>query len=155
MSLAVPDTARPNNLHYAPGVKATLVESDMFDICKRVQEISPRLFILLLHDDNNAKFAIMEKCQDGVDRLVMKRDVLDGRVVERLQFLMKVPLAARMDALEKEEARLQAHANEKASDELYERLGAPMLRQLRHDGFADDPVSRPTVAVATGGKKVR
>lgn len=115
-----------------------MVESDMYDICNRVKEIDPSLFIVLLQSQEKGYvYAIMEKCEDGVERLVYKVKELDERVLERLRYLMKYPLTERMAELEKEEYKMKRDAKEDEIEELYERMGAPMQHQLVRDGFAD------------------
>lgn len=135
--LVIPGNASPNNLSLPEGTQAIMVESDMYSICDRVKEISSDLFIVLLQDDNKYSYAIMEKCKDGVERLVYKVKELDGRVLDRLRYLMKVPLTERMETLEKEEHRMEKDRKEQEVEELYERMGEPMRWQLQHDGFAD------------------
>ena len=54
----------PNNLHLSADLKAATVEADLYDICKRIGEISPRLFIINAHKGDNAAWIIMEHCDD-------------------------------------------------------------------------------------------
>jgi len=135
--LVIPGNAAPNNLRLPDGTKAVMVESDMYDICNRVKDISPNLFIVFLQNGDDYQYAIMEDCKDGMERLVYKVRELDGRVIEKLQYLMKVPLNDRLEQLEKEEHKLKHDAKEDELNELYERMGAPMQHQLIKDGFAD------------------
>lgn len=152
MSLVVPATARPANLHLRPGTKAELVDGDLYDVCKRIGEVDERLFILLLDDGDAYAYAIMERCPDGWDRLVFKVKQLDGRVIERLRGLMAVPLNERLKTLEAEEHRLKEEAEQEAFEELYERLGGPMWTELERTGFSQRPISYPKRGVTNGSR---
>ncbi len=152
-SIVVPGTAAPSNLHLSPDVQACVVESDMYDICERIKEISPRLYIIDLRDDkHNHKYAVMEDCKDGQQRLVARYAELDARILENLRYMAKVPLAERVRILEKENEDFERASREANFEELYERLGGPMYNQLEHDGFVQRPKSYPKVGVAKPGK---
>lgn len=135
--LEIPGSAAPNNLHFADDVRATLIEQDLYDICTRLNEIDPSLFIILLEDGNSHRYTIMEHCSDGWDRLVWSVNDLDQRVLEKAAYLKKVPFEHRLEEAEKVEARMKAEAESEAFEEFYEKLGGPMRHQLRHDGFTD------------------
>ncbi len=152
MTLLVPGTSRPTNLHYGEGVQATIVDSDLYGMCDRIREISPDLFIIALSQDDEYAFVIMERCADGVDRLVIKVKELDGRVEHKLRQLLAQPLDSRMDQLEREEYELNEKVHDDEMDELYERMGRPMWAQLEHDGFIQRPVSYPKTGVVAPGK---
>jgi len=137
MSLVIPGVAAPNNLRLAEGSKGRLIQSDLYDICSRVAEVSPNLYIVELEGNDQHAFAIMEKCKDGVDRLAIKVKQLDGRVIDRLKYLMSMPLTARLEQLEKDEHRLQEEQKEEELEKLYEQVGDPMRYQFIKDGFAD------------------
>jgi hypothetical protein len=135
-SLDIPGSATPSNLRLPESAQAVIVESDMYNICNRVKDISPSLFIVLLTDNTKYAYAIMESCKDGVDRLVYKVKDLDARVLDRLAYMMKFPLNERMKQLEKDEHRMAKSLHEDSMEELYERMGEPMKWQLVKDGFA-------------------
>lgn len=145
-SLLLPDGLRPANLHLRDDpddpLKVRFVTSDMYDICNRIAGISDRLFLLELEkgsaEAQRFGYAVVERCTDGVDRVVFRvgKDGLDARVLERLRYLMSVPLAERMRIIEVERDSWEARHAEEAAEELYETLGGPMYRQLHHDGFA-------------------
>jgi hypothetical protein len=143
MSLVIPGTSRPSNLHFAEGVKVVPVDSDMYGICERIKEISPRLFIVVAHDNDKHKFIIVEHCEDGVDRMVYGVAELDARVLKRLQYIMSIPLQERLAQLEKEEWEFEQQKAEEDFEDLYERMGGPMLHELYNTGFADNPRSAP------------
>lgn len=134
--LILPHRTAPSNLNLRPSVKVRYIESDLYDICRRIQEISPNLFILELEEGDTASFAIMEHCRDGVERLVYKVEELDGRVVERLRYLMSVPLMERIEAANREEHKFEEDRKEAELEHLYETLGGPMHTQMVHDGFS-------------------
>jgi hypothetical protein len=126
---------RPVNL-YADNV--TVVDSDVYKICDRIREVSPDLYIVYNHDDATGKpFAIMEKCIDGVDRLVFKTPELDGRVIEKLQYLRSVPFEKRFAEAEKKVEKDKKDFDDEQLEKLYDEMGIPMRYQLWHDGFID------------------
>lgn len=136
-ALEIPGRAAPSNLRLPEGAKGQLIDSDLYNICDRVKEIDPNLFIVVLSDDKTHSFAIMEACKDGVDRLVYKVRELDGRVLDKLRYLAAKPLNERLEQLEKEEYRLKEQEHEAEMERLYYELGEPMKHQLVKDGFAD------------------
>lgn len=151
-TLILPDRMAPSNLHLRPSVKTRFVEGDLYDISRRIQELSPNLYILELTEGDKSSFAIMERAKNGVEMLVYKVKELDGRVLERLRYLMAHPLNERLKIIEADEYKLEAQQKEDELEELYENLGAPMLSQLFHDGFIDTrPVSYAKRGV-TGGR---
>lgn len=149
MSLAV--AGRPTNLRLPPDAAAVPVDSDMFNICERVKEISPNLYIILVTDSTDHSFVIMEQAKDGVDYLVFRVSKLDGRVLDKLKYLMAHPLSERLMILEKEEYRLEEERKEREFEELYERVGRPMWTQLEHDGFIQRKTSYPKRGVKPSG----
>jgi hypothetical protein len=64
---------------------------------------------------------------------------------EKCQFILNVPFNERFAAAEKLEAENDAKVHAEEMDRLYEQVGAPMLHQLRKDGFVDSTVSYPIV----------
>lgn len=133
----IPGSAAPNNLHFGPNVKATLVEQDVYNICERLQEVDPALFIIAVEDDKDCAFVIMEHCADGTDRLVWKAKELDPRVVEKAERLRSIPFEHRFKAIEEQIDKDEAEQRELEHEELYEKLGAPMLRELERTNFID------------------
>jgi hypothetical protein len=147
-SLILPDGVRPSNLHLNPETdKVRFVSSDMYQIAERIKEISPNLYLVELQRDSEegSKFgyALMEH-QPTMDYLVMRvaADGLDGRVLERLRYMMALTLHERIALCDKEREAWEKQQQENAFEELYDRLGGPMHRQLAHDGFIEThPVS--------------
>lgn len=156
-TIILPGSAMPSNLVVPEGVVAESVESDLYSICERVKEISESLHIVLLKGDpRGMNFAIMERCEDGVARLIYKVKELDARVLERLRYLMAVPFEQRFEQVEKDNHRWEQAQHEEQLEDLYERLGRPMWTELERCGFIDGrPVSYPKAGVATRGRKRR
>lgn len=150
-SLILPSGAVPTNLHLRGSVTTRFVESDLFDVCKRMSAISRRLYAVEMEEGTDHGYAVMEVCDDGVHRLVFRAKELDGRVIERLQRLMSMPLDERVLECERAQYKLEAEQKENQLDELYERMGRPMLTELDRCGFIDRPVSYPKTGV-TGGR---
>ena len=133
----------PMNLHLRPSTRARYVDSDMFDICERLAEIDPRLYIVELAEDDEANYMVMEHCADGVVRAVTPKPVreLDARLLERIRYLLHVPFEHRLAAAERENEKYERECHEAELEAIYERMGHAFQRQLWHDGFID---SRPT-----------
>lgn len=134
-ALAIPVT--PDNLRMSRKIP---VSSDVFNICDRVKEVSPRLLIYgydppVQFNGTTYHYAIQEMCDDRVERFVCRVEVLDARIIEHLEYLLRVPFEHRYAEAEKLEDKANAEAKEHELDELYETMGAPMRRQLEHDGF--------------------
>lgn len=142
MSLAV--AGRPTNLHLPPEAEAIPVDSDLYEICERIKEISRDLYILLtIYPDGGQTYVIMEKCKDGVDRLCYRVKELDGRVLDKLRWMLHMPLDERLAKLEAEEYKIEEERIDQEHEELYERVGGPMWHDLEKCGFIQRPVSYP------------
>lgn len=146
MSLSLP---RPDNMDKNFGER---VEHDMFMISDRVKELDPNLFIVFHEDREELPYVIMEIGRDGNEHYVFGTDVLDGRVIEKLEYLLHVPFEYRFAEAEKEEAKAKADREAYEHEKLYEEVGAPMLPLLLKTGAIDTRrESYPTRGV-TGGK---
>jgi hypothetical protein len=140
--------ARPHNLRYDRNVE---VSGDVYNICDRLAELDPSLYIYPLDPpvalgDKVYRFSVIEQCGDGVDRLVMRVTELDARILEHIQYLLRVPFKQRFAEAERRADLLEAEHREAEMDSLVETMGMPMLRQLHHDGFSQ----RRTVYAPTG-----
>jgi hypothetical protein len=143
-SLALPDGFAPSNLHLKPSVKTRFVESDVFDICHRLAEISPRLYLVELTDTeqpDRAAWVVMEACADGVQRRVNKYQELDQRMLEDVQKMLRIPFEHRVAAAAAEIDAHNAKIETDAIDRLYETMGERFRYQLHRNGFID---GRPT-----------
>lgn len=134
-SLLLPSGTLPTSIRLRPEIRTSVVESDLYDIGRRIQEMHPTVYVLQMDDGNTASWAVMENCDDGVQRLVFKTNVLDQRVLEKLAWIMHVPFEKRLEAAEKEVTDHDAKKKDDELEKLYEEMGRPMLTQLEHDGF--------------------
>lgn len=153
-SLLLPDSYRPTNLHLKSTVKARFIDGDVLDICERLAEIDPSLYIVELTESgkDGAIWAVMEHCIDGVDRLVAKVNDFDARVLTKIAYLMHVPFEHRLRAIEEENAAYEQTAHENYLEETYDRIGGEFWRDLERCGFIDRPVSYPKLGVAAPGR---
>lgn len=150
-ALALPEGYAPSNLHLAPSVQTRMVDGDMFDICKRLAHISRSLFIVQLTDrkGEHCNYVIMERGIDGAAYMVLKTTELDARVLERCEYLLRVPFDKRFAEAERLEQEAQDKIVQDAIDETYEKVGHAFQRQLWHDGFVEHRrTSYPTRGVA-------
>lgn len=134
MSVIVPGIAAPTNLRVRN--KAIVLESDVYNICDRIKELEPSLYIVL-DEDRDKPFVIMQTCWDGVDRFLKDYEVLDPRVLKDIEYMLGVPFEERVKRLERENDEWERKHADEQLEELYERMGGPMWQQLEHDGFID------------------
>ena len=127
----------PENLLLSGGQKSMLVESDVFDICERVREIDPNLFIVTLDHPVHEpyRFAVMENCPDNCARMVKRYEELDARVIDDLRYFAAKPLPERLREIERNEDKEKAEMHERELEEMYDAFGGAMWSQLDHDGF--------------------
>jgi hypothetical protein len=150
--LILPSGLAPSNLHLREGHTARFVDGDLYNICERVKEVDRNLHVVELDKgDDGHCFAIMEHCNDGIERLIFTVRELDSRVIERLQRIMHMDLRERLAVLEAEEYKYEADRKENELEALYENMGDSFRRQLYRDGFSQSPVSHPKRGV-TGGR---
>lgn len=107
----------------------------MFDICKRIQEVDKRLFIITLPEDEQYNFAIMEQVNPSEAHLVKKYAELDARVISDVQYMQSIPLNERVKVMEREIDAANDKFEDDKMEELYENMGRAMWTQLDHDGF--------------------
>jgi hypothetical protein len=156
-SLILPDGVKPSNLDLPLDCHVKHIDSDVFDICNRLAEVSPRLWVLAVFDRPGTDFIIMEDCEDGVQRSAFRVGphwditALDNRVVEKCRVLQSLPLSVRVAAIDKEMQKRADQKKEDELDDLYERMGAPMWGELERCGFIQRPVSYAKRG-AVGGK---
>ena len=151
MTVLIPGHARPNNLRFQ-GV-AHVVESDVYNICERIREVDPDLFIVVADPPrpDGKNFIVMEIDQSGAESLVSRYEELDARIIEDVERMRKIPLPQRLEQLEKDNTKFERAEQERMEEELYERLGGPMWHQLEHDGFIDSRgVSAPKRGISYG-----
>lgn len=154
-TLLLPDRMAPSNLHLRDSVRTRFVTSDQFDIANRLKALSPNLYVLELSEGDKYAYNIMETAKDGTEMLVLQVKELDGRVLDRLRYLMAVPLQQRLAILDAEGRKYEADAKEAELEELYETLGGPMAAQLYHDGFTTTRPTSYAKSGVTGGRGSR
>lgn len=115
----------PQNLQYN-GSAMTLVDSDVYNICERIRELSPRL-IVRLRDGASKPWVVMELCDDGVERLVASYEALDQRILDDLRYMLAVPFEKRLEEADK---RVEKH-----NAELQNPMG---MNSEKFDKFAYD-----------------
>ena len=133
MSVLVP---RPESLRVRGKAVPKLVESDVYNICNRIKQIDPSLFVVW--QEGQAKpWIVVEQCADGEQRMVERYEELDARILEDLQRMLRIPYGERFKKIT---AEIDAH-NERLRSETnrdMERIAWTMRRALRpatHDGY--------------------
>lgn len=126
----------PANVRPGGRFKVTEVTNDLYNIAERIKEISPRLFINITEDQGTGSkaYTIVEETPTG-SQVVFRCNVLDARVLEHVQYLIKVPFAQRFAEAERRAEKYEAEAQEDEMSDLVERIGLPMLRDLKQCGF--------------------
>jgi len=139
MTLLVAGT--PTNLKFADGVKAEVVESDVYQICERLKKEHPRVFVIRIARDGEQRYIVNERDLEGTDWTLFSVDELDQRVIDKLDRIVKIPFEVRLKMAEKDELESKIAMEEEASDKFYENFGDPMRRQLLKDGFGSGTVT--------------
>lgn len=146
MTLAIPGSARPTNLHLTPEQIHWDLDADTLHWLEHLPDAvegGDRLFVLI-HKDHDEPFVIVEHADDGSDMFVMRTAHLDERTYERLRYMRQVPLDKRIERLDRIAADWEREDMENRTEEMYERFGGDMRWQLYRDGFIDSPgVSMP------------
>lgn len=127
---------RPENLDTRYG---DFVEHDMYSIAQRVREVDKSLRIAF-HPGRDEPYTIMERGSDGVDRFVFRTAELDGRIIEKLHYLLNVPFEKRFAEVQRLEAKNKQEYAQYERDKMYAEIGEPMLPALVKAGAID---SRP------------
>lgn len=139
MSTGIIGLGRPENMKIAGVDPNTLsvVESDVFDICNRIKEIDPHLFIVL-HKGHEKPWVVCEQCLDGVERMVKRYEELTPQVLEDLRYMMAVPYEQRereaQAQIDKENA---ARENAWMESEKHERFMWDFRKALEESNMAD------------------
>lgn len=143
-TLLLPGGARPSNLNLPDSMDAVPIESDLYNICERLKELSPRLHVVYIEGDLERPWTIMEECIDGVSRTVFCCSTLNAEVITRVERIMRIPLETRYAQAEKENELYEKAAAEEEFERLYENMGRPLWTELDKCGFIDSrPVSYP------------
>lgn len=109
------------------------VESDVFDVVRRLQEISPRLFVNYIEQGDY--FAIVEHCKDNVERLVTTTTKLTPDVVEHVRKIGSDSwdVGKEMDRMDDAAARSKKHQFFEKIGEIGERLHHALKKDLSYD----------------------
>ncbi len=140
--LMLPSGLAPNNLHLRPTVKATFVESDVYDICHRLAAVSPRLHLWQLEEEG-VDYPAWVVTEDvwGVEHLVKRYHELGAHMIEDVQRMLRIPLEVRAQVAEAEIAAADEAEKQRRIDEMYEEVGQKFWNRLERDGFTQRGVS--------------
>ena len=131
----VPDNLR---LGYGPNrVKPKLVESDVYDMCNRIKEVDPNLYVVL-HEGHEQPFVIMENCIDGECRLVRRYAELHPGILDDLRYMLHVPFQKRLELLDKEIEASNSRIGH-MSPERMERFAWEFKDSLQKSNFTQAP----------------
>lgn len=135
-TLMLPSGLAPSNLHLRASVKATFVESDVYDIAHRLAAVSPNLHLWQLEEEgvDYPAWVVTEDVY-GEEQLVKRYYELDARMVEDVQRMLHIPLEHRLAVAQAEIDASEAEQKQNAIDEMYENVGHKFHRQLERDGF--------------------
>lgn len=138
----------PTNLRLPEGSCLAYVDSDLHDICGRIAEITPQLRVVVAQDPEGVTaFVITElvtRATGPAEELVLRVgpgceiDALDGRVIDRINFIRHFTPAERAAEIDKQIARDEVAREAAQAELLWEKLGAPMYRQMSPLGFTHD-----------------
>lgn len=132
--LMLPSGLAPSNLHLRESVKATYVESDVYDICHRLAAVSPNLHLWQLDEEGERAWVVTEDVHGHEHKVKMYRE-LDARMIEDVQRMLSIPLEHRAAAAQAEIDKHAADTKQDAIDEMYERVGQKFWNRLESDGF--------------------
>lgn len=157
--LILPGSA-PRNLRTHGAYRVEGITSDLYHVAERLRELNERLLIHLVVDKATGDhFYTIVEVVDGVEQTVFKCRDLDARVVEHVRYLLNVPMNKRFAEAERLTEKYEADQREADSDDLAERIGLPMARELAACGFLDEfggrSTSYPSKSVATSGRRIR
>lgn len=145
----------PDNLQMDGRLREIDITGDVYRICDRVKEhFGDLIFIRCIEDvyHGGIAYMVMENTPTGQQVVYVTKE-LDARVIENIQYLLKVPFEQRIKEVEAWMDREIEDEKDDEFEEIYERLGGPMLRQLEHDGFIETRnKSYPKLGVAVPGR---
>lgn len=140
---------RPSNLHLPPEALHAQVEGDVYRICDRLKEVSPRLNVILADHKGTWAYIIMERCEDGVERKIFMTHELSEATVVRARAAMATDLKTRLVVMEKEQREHEAAQRDEELERMYEKFGREMWHRFEKDGFIENrPISYPKAGVA-------
>jgi len=136
MSLIVP--GMPDNFRLPHSVRgARMVESDVFDICKRIKELDTHLYVVY-QEGHDEPFVVMESCTDFTERMVKRYKTLEAHIITDLQRMLRIPFEQRIAKKMAEiDAENEAAENAYVESEQTERIIHDMRKALRDSNLAD------------------
>jgi len=112
-----------------------IVESDIYNIAERVRQLDPRL-VIVVHEDAEFPFVVMEEGPDGVSRFVKRYKELDQRVIDDLRYMQSVPFDERLKMADREINKNNA-ALEDIDEDMLDWIATEMRRELIKSGMSD------------------
>ncbi len=120
---------------------------DVYNICERIHDKYPTLIVTFKDDGSDQPYVISEHCRDGVIRFVARYEKLDGRIIEDLDYMQRVPFKERMRVSQERADRHNAEIA-KPDPEKQEKFAAEFRQDLIRAGFVHGAASggrvRPT-----------
>lgn len=145
MSLAV---KKPANMRLiADGGEASWVTSDVYDVARRIQAIDPNLFIVQTRPRYGKRWLVVERVWNSERAMheyapVKRYENLDGRVVDDLQRMLKLPLEQRIRELD-EWTQAGERVREERERERLMAAGEKAEWAARKDGLIHVPKNLP------------
>lgn len=138
MDLHLPGT--PSNMKFPPHLagKMKMVEHDVYNICNRVKEIDPRLYVVL-QEGHEKPWVVMERTFQGDSvEMVARYERLDASILDDLRRMLSIPFEQRMRELfEKVDAENKAKENEWKESESHERFMWDFRKALEESGIGN------------------
>ena len=133
-------TFKPDNVKLPRNTRESMqmVTGDVYNIANRIKEkFGPNLFIVV-HDNHPKPFVVMEHCADGAERLVKRYEALDARIIEDLEYMLKVPFEKRQKIAELEVAKAEAERDRAfAESEKFDYFATEMKREMKRANMID------------------
>lgn len=128
----------PDNLRVPPNLRgARMVQQDVFNICNRIKEIDPNLYVVV-HEGHPEPFVVMEQGRDGNVYFVSRYDHLEADILEDLQRMLRTPFKDRFNALAKKvDAENEANENAWMESEGHERFIHDFKKALVESNISD------------------
>jgi hypothetical protein len=139
--LVMPGLVSPANLKRGGRFRSAPITSDIYNICTRLDELSPRLGLHWVKDA--IAFVVTETDARGEEAIVMKYRKLTPEIINDVRYWMGVPLTLRAAECERRADKIEADAKDDHFGELYENMGRDMWAELERTGFTQRGVSFP------------
>lgn len=115
------------------GGQAVLVEDDVLDVVRRLQEIDPSLFVT--YHEQGDYFSIVEMCPDGAERIVNNVKELTPDIIEYVRMIGSEgwDVVAEMEKMDQQADRNARHRFAESVGEIGERLHHALRKDLGFD----------------------